>query len=72
MTARDCSEGCADDGHVHAYEIRPCNISDFDVTVVDTFECAVSTVTEIAERLMDEMEPGETRTITIKFNGEQP
>lgn len=69
---RDCSEGCEDDGHVHAYEIAPSLQSEWDVMVADTFEGAARKVTEVAERLMDEMEPGETRTITIKFNGEQP
>jgi hypothetical protein len=70
---RDCSEGC-DGDHKHKWEItpNPYHSSDFDIYVTDSDQEAYDAIQAAGEYLMDDMEEGETKTITIKYNGEQP
>jgi hypothetical protein len=64
---RDCTEGCADDGHPHKWQIEPHPRSgDFDTYVTDDDQEARRVFMEAAEAAWDDCEPGQTRTITIR------
>lgn len=65
---RDCTEGCADDGHKHKWEIEPSGTTDFDVFVSDDDEDAAERLNLICDDILDELEPGQSRTITIRCN----
>jgi hypothetical protein len=65
----DCLEGC-DGSHKHAWEIEPHYRSDFDVLVCD-HDDAWDQLMMVVENVYDNMEAGEERTITIRFNGVQ-
>lgn len=67
---RTCAEGC-DGDHKHAWEIEPHYCSDFDVLVCD-HEDAWDELIKVVEAVYDNMEKGEQRTITIRFNGVRP
>lgn len=62
-----CAEGC-DGDHKHEWEIEPHYCSDFDVLVVNN-ENAWDELIKVVEHVYDNMEAGEQRTITIRFNG---
>jgi hypothetical protein len=67
MPERDCTEGCADDGHTHKWEITPHPYSsDLDVFVTDSDNDARGAIEDAAEQAWDQCGDGMTRTITIR------
>lgn len=65
----DCSEGCSDDGHRHAWEIEPNPYNnDFDVYVTDDEVEACVAIIEAAEQAWDQCEEGEEIVIKIRRN----
>jgi hypothetical protein len=67
----DCTEGRDERPHKHAWEFEPHYDSDFDVLVCD-HEDAWDELIKVVEAVYDNMEAGEQRTITIRFNGVKP
>lgn len=55
----------------HAWEFEPHYDSDFDVLVCP-HENAWDELVKVVEAVYDNMEAGEERTITLRFNGEKP
>lgn len=53
------------------WEIEPHYCSDFDVLDVDDLD-AWDQLIQVVEHVYDNMEAGEERTITIRFNGPRP
>ena len=68
MSERDCSEGCADDGHQHAWEFEPSTQSDFDVYATDNELDLIMQLELLIEQIMDDIEPGEEMIIKIRHN----
>lgn len=64
----DCSEGCDERPHKHAWEIEPHYCSDFDVLVCD-HDDAWDELMKVVEAVYDNMEAGDERVIKIRFNG---
>lgn len=64
----DCIEGC-DGTHKHRWEFEPHYQSDFDTLVVDNDGDAWDELMKVVENVYDNMEPGDERTIKIRFNG---
>lgn len=64
----DCTDGCEDDGHKHKWEIEPSPVRGFDVFVTDDDQVASERVADVVEQVMDNLEPGESVTITIRLN----
>jgi hypothetical protein len=64
----DCLEGC-DGSHKHRWEIEPHpDTTDFDVFVCDDDMHALESLRAVAEKVFDDMEPGQERTIKIRMN----
>jgi hypothetical protein len=68
LETRDCTEGCSGD-HRHKWEIEPhAYTHDFDVYVSDSDKEALQALRDTVEAVFDDMNPGDTRTITIRMN----